>query len=218
MTRKHSVLLADGHPVALAGLRAVLARDPAFKVVGDSGTSEMAIRLAFRLKPDIIVIDFHLEDTCGFEPIRRIQDGHREGRILVFTASICDRDIGAALEARVEGYVSKDAPAATILAAIRSVARGDVYYCSKVNARVVDLQARPKGSGRCVSRAATLTPRELEILRYLAEGLAVKEVANQLTLSTKTVDNHKRSIMNKLGIHDRVVLSRFAAREGLVDP
>jgi two-component system response regulator NreC len=214
---KISLLLVDDHALVREMLSERLSAEPDMVVVGTAANADDAIGQAVRLRPDIVVMDVDMPGVLCFEAARVIQERCAGTRILFLSAFFHDRYVEQALAAKAAGYVIKADPPERIVAAIRSVAGGASYFSEEVQERIVVSSEGTRLAARRQSRAATLTPRELEILRYIARGLAQKEVARTMHVSVPTVRTHTANLMKKLGIHDRVELTRFAIREGLAE-
>lgn len=216
MSAKISVLLADDHAVVRETLAQWLATESDMAVVGTVGNGEDAVAESARLEPDVAVLDVDMPGVLAFEAAARIAAEVPRTRILFLSGFTHDRYIEQALAVKASGYVSKSEPPASIAAAIRAVASGRAYFSPDVADRIV---VGPSGVELAASqsRAATLTRRELTCLQYLARGLSKKEVARAMSLSERTVNTHTASLMAKLDIHNRVELTRFAIREGLVE-
>lgn len=217
MSRVTRVLLVDDHAMLRDMLRERLEREPDLQVVGTAARGEDAVALAEKLAPDIVVLDIDMPGQLCFTAAREIRGAHPQTRILFLSAFFHDRYIEDALEVGASGYVTKDESPEVIVGAIRTASGGLAYYSPNVQSRIVvgpdGLQLAQAGS----SRAAQLTPRELEVVRYIARGLANKEIALRIDVTVKTVDRHAQNAMDKLDIHNRVELARFAIREGLAE-
>ncbi len=212
------ILLADDHALVRATLAAHLAAQPGLSVVGQVGTGDDALAAALRLNPDVVVLDIHMPGLLCFAAARTIRAQCPAARIIFLSAYFDDRYIDEALRVGADGYVIKDEPPETIAEAIRLAVAGARYFSAEVEARIVENAGKPGDTEARRSRVATLTPRELETLRYIASGLSKKEIARIMDIGVKTVDHHATALMTKLDIHDRVALTRFAIREGLAKP
>ena len=218
MSAPITVILADDHAMLRATLANCLDNAPDMKVVASVGDAEAAFAEALKLKPDVVVLDIDMPGLVSFDAARRLRARCPEIRIVFLSAFFHDRYIEQALAVQASGYVTKNEPPASLLDAIRSAVSGTCYYSPEVLSRIV---VTPQGAmlpSSRRSRASTLTQRELEVLRYLARGLAKKEIANLMHISVNTVNRHSDSLMAKLDIHDRVQLAGFAIREGLAEP
>ena len=211
------VLLADDHTLLRRAVARVLHDNPAITVVAEVGNADDAITAALRFNPNVVVLDIDMPGVASFDAARTITARVPSARILFLSAFTHDRYIEAALACGALGYLSKNEPPEKVVDAIRAVATGQCYFSPEVQSRlVIDSDGVHLGENS-KSRAATLTNREVEVLRYIARGMSKKEIAKTMHLSVKTIENHSASIMSRLDIHDRVELTRFAIREGLVE-
>ncbi|WP_067486803.1 response regulator [Actinomadura hibisca] len=205
------ILLIDDHPVVRSGLRALLADQPDFELVGEAATGEEGVAQARALRPDVVLMDLRLGSGInGAEATRHIlAAGPDAPRVLVLTTFDTDADIVAAIDAGATGYLLKDAPATDLHAAIRAAAAGDSALAPSVASRLLD-RMRPQ--------AATLTPRELEVLRLVAEGMSNRQISKKLFLSETTIKTHLVHIYAKLDVDSRTAAVATATRRGLIRP
>jgi len=211
------ILVVDDHGLIRESVGAALNWEQDLTVVGSASNADEAIRKALELKPTIVLMDIDMPGASCFDAIRIIRSRLPETRFLLFTAYPHDGHLDRALQVKANGFVLKHDGIASLATAVRHVAEGR-FYCSPaiMNRLVVDGKdirlANPPQS-----RLNLLSPRELELLRILAQGTSLKEAARLLGISPKTADKQKTSIMAKLDIHDRVELARYAIREGLIE-
>jgi len=219
VAKKKTVLIVDDHPLFREGLKAIIGRDTRFEVVGEAGNGHKGRRMAEKIKPDIVIIDISLPDKSGIELTHEIRSLLGETRVLIVSMHSKIDYISEAFQAGAMGYVVKESASDRLLAALDSVTKGDYFLDSSVSHQVVKkLMEFPLKEAKITDAAyGTLTPREQEIMRLLAEGLSGKEIAERLFISPKTVENHRSSIMNKLDLHSTMELVRYAARLGLID-
>jgi DNA-binding NarL/FixJ family response regulator len=215
--RTVSVLLVDDHALVREALGNWLRQDPAFRVIGDVGSADEAIAVAVREVPDIIVMDIDMPGLLAFDAVRTIRARCTKTRVVVLSAFFHDRFIEDALKAEASGYITKTEPPDVVARAIKTVAAGGVFFSKQVQERIIVDSHGARLADEAKTRASTLSPREMEVLRYIARGLSKKDIAGVMHLSVKTVDNHSTSLMTKLNIHDRVELTRYAIREGLAE-
>jgi DNA-binding NarL/FixJ family response regulator len=195
------ILLADDHPLVRRGLRAVLAGAPDVEVVGEAATGREAIALAAELTPDVILMDLQMPDLSGIEATRAILASQPDARILVVTLFQDDDSVFLALRAGARGYVLKDADEDDLLSAIRAVAGGAAIFSPSIANRLLTLFASPRPS--VPELFPELTEREREVLELIAQGLPNPRIAQQLSISVKTVGNHVSIIFGKLQVADR---------------
>lgn len=213
-----SLLIADDHSLVREMLTSHLGREMDIEVVASVSNGNEALERSRELEPDIVLLDIDMPGMLSFEAAREILQCSPKTRVIFLSAFFHDRYIEEALSTGASGYLTKNEPPAKVIAAIRDVARGVSYFSPEVQSRlVVDVDGLSLKNSQS-TRASLLTRRESETLRYIARGLAKKEVANLMGLSIRTIDSHVRNIMEKLDIHDRVELTRFAIREGLTEP
>ncbi|MET7427145.1 response regulator transcription factor [Dactylosporangium sp. NPDC005555] len=208
------VVVADDHPVFLGGLRLLLDTDPGLECAGTAATGAAAVELAGCVRPDVVVLDLHMPGLNGVEAARAITAAAAEVAVLMLTMLDDDESVFAALRAGARGYLLKDAEPAEIVHAIHAVASGAAIFGPRVAHRIMEHFAVP----RTVDDLADLTPREREILRFLADGQTNAAIAAQLHLSPKTVRNHVSGIFAKLHVTGRAEAMLHARRAGLGKP
>lgn len=209
------ILLVDDHAVLRAGLRALLEAEPDIEVVGEAGTGDEALPLVERLRPHVVVMDLSMPGMGGLEATRRITGMEDPARVLVLTMHGEEEHLLPVLEAGGSGYVSKRSADEELIEAIRTVARGDVFlYPTAAKLLLQGFRGKTaRGEDDPLSR---LTDRELEVLGHTAEGFSAAEIGKKLFISPKTVDTYRSRIMEKLGLHHRSELVRFALQQGLL--
>jgi len=211
---KTTVLVCDDHAVFREGVKQVLSSQPDLDVVGEASNGLEAVQMARRLRPEVVLMDIAMPLLRGFDATRRIKRYCPDTRVLIFSIYEDDDMVARCLAAGASGYVLKDTPPLQLIYAIQSVKKGEQYMSPKVLKSVVIRHVQ--------SAAAPITPydllsdREREVLIRLAEGESLKEVAEHLHLSVKTVDAHKCNIMGKLQVHNRSELIRYAIRTQLI--
>jgi DNA-binding NarL/FixJ family response regulator len=216
MSRKPTrVLIVDDHAFVREMLGLLLARDPAFEVIGTAGSAGEALEIAGRREPDIVVMDIDMPGLICFEAARKIREQHAEVRLLFLSAHVHDHYVEEAMRAGADGYLTKNASPEEVLRALRLLAERQTVFAPEVLARLTLLESEPAAARR--SKLSTLTLREVDVLTYIAKGYSKKEIAALMRVSMKTVEKHSQNLMGKLDIHDRVELTHFAIREGLVE-
>jgi DNA-binding NarL/FixJ family response regulator len=213
------ILIVDDHPLYRDGLKARLAQCEDYEASGEAGTFAKGLLLAKKLKPDLAMVDISLPDGSGIELVRELLAIlPRMGVIIVSMHSKVDF-IAAAFQAGASGYVAKESGAECIMQAIESVAAGRQFLDSILAPKVVSrLNTVFERKAKCIDASyGSLSLREQQVMRLLAEGLSIKDIASKLFVTRKTVGNYRYSIMNKLGITSPLAFVRHAARLGLVD-
>ncbi|HRS75021.1 MAG TPA: response regulator transcription factor [Anaerolineaceae bacterium] len=213
---KIRILLADDHTLFRQGVKTLLSAEPDMEVVGEAADASAAAEKAAELKPDIVLMDIGMPGPSSFETARQIKRNRPETRILFLTMYDDEDYLIESMEVGASGYVLKDSPAPQLVSAVRDVYRGGSYLSPRMLSQLVDdFRSRVKTTDR-TPRLATLTPREKEVLKMLAEGNSVKEVACQLNLSVKTVEAHKFNLMRKLDIHNKAQLVQYAIQKKVI--
>ncbi len=212
------ILIVDDHALVRDMLSQRLAQEPDLEVVGTARDAGQALDLTLRLRPDLVILDIDMPGLSAFDVAQRIREESPQTGVIFLSGYVQDGYIAQALQARARGYATKGGTPDGLLTCIRKVLKGGTCFCPEVLSRLEITADGPRLAACARTRAQLLTPRELEVLSYLAKGLAKKEIARITDLSVKTVEQHCTHLMQKLDIHDRVELARFAIREGLVQP
>jgi DNA-binding NarL/FixJ family response regulator len=214
---KTRILLADDHPMVRRGLRLVLDSEPDLEVVAEAGNGAEAVETALAEDVDLAVLDVAMPRMTGLQAAAELHRRRPELRTLMLSMYESEQYFFEALKAGASGYVLKSAADRDLVEACRAAMRGEPFlYPAAVTALIRDYLDRA-GAGEEVS-ADPLTPREVEIVKLVAEGNTTDEIADTLVISKKTVENHRSHILEKLGMRDRVELTRYAIRRGLVEP
>jgi two-component system, NarL family, response regulator NreC len=212
--RKVRLLLCDDHALFRAGMKALLGKQPTLEVVGEAADGQAALEEVERLRPDVVLMDIEMPRLSGIEATRRITQARSEVKVLVLTMYLEDLLVARCLEAGASGYIIKDAPVAQLAYAVETVAGGGRYLSPGAVDKVIDHRGQLIERNR--TRYDLLTNREREVLKLLADGLSIKEVAARLGRSVKTAEVHKYNLMQKLDVHDRGGLIRYAIAHRLV--
>jgi DNA-binding NarL/FixJ family response regulator len=208
----------DDHRLLLESLAARLSAQSDMEVVATATNADDGLRNMLESRPDICILDAQLPGRGSFEVAAEIRTRLRGTRLLFLSDYLSNVFLEQALRCKAQGYVRKEEPVEFLIAAVRNVAAGKYSFSKDVEARLQYDAPRKRYFLHASHQLSALTNRQLEVLRHLARGASVKEVAKTLHLSQKSVDSHKYRIMHKLGIHDRVHLARYAIREGLMLP
>jgi two-component system response regulator NreC len=213
---KIRVLLADDHGVLRSGLRALLDLEPDMEVVGEASNGREAVELAQSLRPDIIVMDISMPEMDGLAAAKAVHEMELPGHIVMLTVHAEEAYLFQTLQIGASGYVLKSSADRELMDAIRTVHRGQVFLYPSAVRKVLGEYlkgAQGKGGRRGYE---TLTNREKEVLKLTAEGFTNQEIAVQLVISPKTVDTYRERIMEKLDLHHRSELVRYALKTGLL--
>ena len=213
---KIRVLIADDHRLVRAGIRLLLEGAPDIEVVGEAGSGWEAIEQATRLAPDVVLMDIAMGDLSGLEATQEIKERTPQVNILALTMHDREEYFFAMLKAGALGYVLKESEPQELLLAIRAVQRGEAYLSPCVTKAVLE-DYLAHGSSQAPSRYDSLTLREKEVLRLAAEGKTTPQIAAMLHLSVKTVEKHRASMMQKLGLQSLPELIKYAIRKGLIE-
>ena len=219
------VLLADDHDILRQGLKMLLGLQRDIEVVGEARTGREAVNLTHDLHPDVVVMDITMPDIDGLEACRRIRHEAPHTQVLMLTMHESEEYFLQALRQGAAGYLVKKAAPTELHIAIQAVARGDAFlYPGLAKALVRTYVARPEESPAPPKGPAPgaelrlLSPREMEVLKLVAEGLTNQEIADKLVISIKTVQAHRANVMEKLGLQNITHLVRFAIYAGLIPP
>jgi NarL family two-component system response regulator LiaR len=207
------VLIADDHPVVRAGIKTMLEKDPNLRVVGEIGEGAQVESLTRQWQPDVLVLDVNMPSLDPVATTRRLKEQCPALHILVLTAYDDDAYVTGLLSAGASGYLLKEEALDTLVAAIRAIAKGESWLSQRIAGRLARKAIAPV---RAVE-AEPLTPREREVLRLLALGLSNEEIAEKLSITKRTVQNHVSNIYGKLGLDSRAEAVLYAIRHGVVD-
>jgi DNA-binding NarL/FixJ family response regulator len=210
------ILVADDHALVREGLKRVLEQEPDLEVVAEASDGHEAVEQALGDEIDLAIVDLRMPRKTGLQVAQELSRRRPDLRTLILSMYENEQFLFEALRSGASGYVLKSGADDDIVEACRAAMRGQSFlYPSAVEALIRDLMERAERSGRDFD---VLTPRELEVLKLIAEGHTSKEIAKLLVISVKTVDRHRTNMLEKLGMRDRVDLTRYAIRRGLIEP
>jgi DNA-binding NarL/FixJ family response regulator len=214
---KIRVLLTDDHMLFRQGIRNLLAAEPDMEVTGEAGNAAEAVDLARQSRPDVVLMDIGMAGMSSFEATRQIRKERPDTRV-VFLSMYDDEDyLAECVDIGAHGYILKESPIEQLLTAIREVHRGGSYLSPRLLTKLVDdFRLQGRGGTPRQPRFSTLTKREREILKLLAEGLSVKDIAASFDLSVKTIEAHKFNLMRKLDIHNKAQLVQYAIQKKII--
>ena len=216
MMKKITLLLVDDHIVVRQGLRAVLVGQPDMEVVGEADNGMEAVGLTRKLNPDIVLMDVAMPKANGMEATRQIMKQCPSAKVLVLTSYSDEECVAQLMKAGAAGYLIKHTAANELPQAIREERRGNAFFSPAIAKHLRQGAQAVFTDGRKGQVNRTLTAREGEVLRLVAEGLSNKQAAAELGISIKTVEKHRQQVMNKLNIHEVAGLTRYALSKGIV--
>ncbi len=211
-----SIVIADDHGIVREGLKRLLEVEPEFEVCGEAKNGREVLDAVERSRPDIVVLDITMPHLGGLETLERLRNEYGDTKVILLSVHNDPTFIQSAIGLRADGYVLKDGRAEEIVTAIREVMKGGSYFSPAVAKKIVEQARSPKSKSS--DPFTLLSAREREVLRLIADGLSAKEVATELSISTKTVEAHRTSLMRKLDVRKATELVRYALRHGLIEP
>ena len=217
MKKQYRIAIAEDHTILREGLRALLSAEPDFEVVCEAEDGRDAIRCIERHHPDLVLMDLSMPRMNGLEAIKETKKRSPDTKIVALTVHKTEEYILATLQAGTDGYVLKDTTHSELVAALRHVLGGKRYLSPGISEKVIEGYLEEKRIIKTKSAWDTLTKREREILKLIAEGYKNKEIADYLYVSLKTVEKHRTNLMKKLDIHNVASLTAFAMEKGLVN-
>ena len=208
------ILIADDHKIIREGLKALLDKEEGFEVVAEAQNGLAAVRLAKKLKPDVVIMDIGMPDMNGIEATREIVNANKSVKVVALSMHSDRRFVLQMLEAGASGYLLKESAFEELVMSLNAVISGQPYLSPKVTDVVIKeyLHSTGKNEGTVFKM---LSAREREVLQLLAEGKSTKQIASVLNVSVKTIETHRQQIMEKLDIHSVAELTKYAIREGI---
>ena len=210
------VLLADDHPILRSGLKLLLGAEPDMVVVGEANNGLEAVEQTMRLRPDVVVMDIAMPEMGGLEATRKISQLDLGTRVLILTVHAEEQYLLPVIQAGGSGYVRKAQADTDLLEAVRAVHRGEVFLDRPATKMLLEDYLGRVQAGKETDSYQTLSEREREVLKLTAEGYTAQEIADQLILSPNTVDTYRQRLMDKLNLHHRAELVKYALRRGLL--
>ena len=212
---KIRLLLVDDHEIVRAGIRMLFLAEDDMEIVGEVGSGPEAVEAARELKPDVVIMDVAMPGMTGIEATRHIKEASPDTTVLALTMYEDEQYFFEMLNAGASGYIPKRAAPDDLVSAIRVVSQGNVFLHSTL-AKFLMKDVLGQMGTNIEEVTPELTPREREVLTYIAEGYTNREIAEALVISVKTVDRHRENIMQKLSLHSRVELVKYAIEKGLI--
>jgi DNA-binding NarL/FixJ family response regulator len=210
------ILVADDHPIVRSGLKKVIDAQPDMRVVAEAADGAEAVKAALAEDIDLAILDVSMPRTTGIQAAEELRKRKPELKLLMLSMHDSEQFLFESLKAGASGYVLKSGADQDVVEAVRRTMRGQSFlYPSAVSTLVRDFVERGRPEGE---QFDVLTPRELQVLKLIAEAHTSKEIAQELVISVKTVERHRQNILFKLGMNDRVELTRYAIRRGLIQP
>jgi len=208
------VLIADDHAIVRTGLRALLRDESDLQLVGEATGGYEAIELAATTRPDILILDLSMPDLDGIAVTRQLRPQYPDLRILILTVHEDEALLREAIKAGAFGYVLKRAAEAELISAIATVRRGDLYVDPAMLRMLLVESTKPKTEQ--ATSPEPLTPRETDVLKLIVQGYTNRQIGEALSISVRTVEGHRANLLEKLGLHTRVELVRYARDHGLI--
>lgn len=216
MKNPYRIVIAEDHRILREGLRSILTSNPDVEIVGEADNGLDAIRCTDKFKPDLLMIDLSMPKMNGLDAISEIKKSLPDTKILVLTIHKDEEYIYASLKAGADGYLLKDATRTELLLAVESVLNGKTYISPEVSEKLVTSYLNGRKPEKAESSFESLTRREKQILKLIAEGHKNRKIGDFLCISIKTVEKHRANLMKKLDLHNASELTAFAMEKGLV--
>ena len=217
MQTKIKIVLAEDHTILREELKALLSADPKFEIIGEAEDGREAVRCVEKVNPDLILMDLSMPRMSGMEAIREIKKRYPGTKVIALTVHKTEEYLHTTLQAGADGYILKDATHAELVLAIKNVMKGKSYLSPGVSEKVIEGYLEGKEGVLPDSPWETVSQREREVLKLIAEGYKNKEIAEHLCISLKTVEKHRANLMKKLDLHNAAALTVYAMQKGLVN-
>ena len=216
MGEKFRIVIAEDYTIVRQGLKSLLDSFPDFEIVGEAVDGKEAVESVVRLKPDLVLMDLSMPKTDGITAIKEIKKCLPETKILALTVHKTEGPVRMALESGADGYILNDACCTELEVAIRNILDGKSYLSPEISDGIIRGYLSGVRAAKTETMTGNLTPREVEVLKLIAEGYKNKEIADYLSISINTVDKHRANLMRKLDLHNASALTHFAHKEGLM--
>ena len=215
-TKKQTIVIAEDYTILRGGLRALISSSPDFEVVAEAGDGQEAIKFVEQLKPELVIMDLSMPRMTGMDAFLEIRKRIPKTKIVVLTMHKTEEHIFAALKAGADGYVLKDATYDELIMAVKNVLSGKRYHSPGISDAAFEGYLEGRKTVKHQTSWETLTLREREILKLIAEGYRNKQIAKDLCISVKTVEKHRANLMEKLDLHNVSAITALAIEKGLV--
>ena len=217
-SQRVSVLVVDDNDLFRVGITSILGAYDDIEVTAQASSGRMGVRLAAELRPDVVLMDVRMPEVDGPSATRSILDRDPSARVVALTVTADEADIAAVIDAGACGYMLKDSPVDDVVAAVRAAAEGTAWLSPRAAQTLVDLVRRERtGVAAPPAPNVALSPREVEVLRLVAQGLDNNEIASELSISPRTAKSHVSSILGKLGVSNRIQAAIYAVQQGIAD-
>ena len=211
------IFVADDHAIVREGIVSLLEKENDLKVVGEAGDGNEALERILRLKPDVAIMDVSMPPTNGIVITKELFDKGYSGKVLILTQHDKEGYLQSALKAGVSGYLLKYSIKQEVIDAIRVVMRGGNYFSPSISKVLLQEYLHEEKKKPATPEGLPLTSREIDVLKFLAQGLSSRQIAEKMNVGVRTVDFHRANIIQKLEIHDIASLTRYAIKHGLID-
>ena len=212
MSQKVRIVIAEDHTILREGLRSLLSSNPSFEIVGEAEDGREAIKCVEKFKPDLILTDLSMPRMNGMEAIREIKKISPKSKVLVLTVHKAEEYVLGTFQAGADGYLLKESTHVELVTAVNKVLSGKRYITPEISEKVIEGYLEGRKILKAQTPWGTLTPRERQILKMIAEGYKNKEIADDLCISPKTVEKHRANLMEKLNLHNVQALTAFAIK------